>query len=196
MSKTDIPNSLIVKSSVEQAIEGANEKKNNRLHYGVSPEKAQLTGNIVKNSLGNLLVSLTQPKCARDNLDEIKTRTVEYLQRCVEAHCIPLIEDWAVALGLNRSTMYKWFDRPGTPEIGDFLEKVRTSIYAANAQAAYQNAINCVSWIFYAKNSLGMTDKTEIAVSANTDREDVETASPEELRRKYLEAVDTGEQYE
>ena len=85
MTKPDIPNGLIVKSSVEQAIEGANEKKSNRLHYGVAPEKAQLTGNIVKNSLGNLLVSLTQPKCARDDLGEIRTRTVEYLQRCVDA---------------------------------------------------------------------------------------------------------------
>ena len=195
MGKDSTSNSLIVKSSVEQAIERANEKKGNRLSLGASAQRAQISERIVSNSVNNLLSSLTLPKCRKDDIDEIRSRTIDYMQRCVDAQCIPLIEDWAVALGISRATMYRWFDRPGTPEIGEFLERVRTSIYAANAQAAYQNAINCVSWIFYAKNSLGMTDKTEISVSPGNNSGE-EITSSEDLRKKYLDAVCVDDHYE
>ena len=192
MSNNDLPGGIVLQSSVDRAIEGMNEKRGNRVTRGISPEKAQLSTKIVNNSINNLLVSLSQPRCNKTDLDEIRSRTVDFLQRCADSQCIPLIEDWAVALGVNRATLYRWFDNPGTPEIGEFLERVRTSIYAANAQAAYQSTINPVSWIFYAKNSLGMSDKTEISVSANNRMDDTEYISQEELRRKYLDAVDAG----
>lgn len=177
------------RSSVEQAVLSSNVKKKGKMYYGAQPDKNTIASRVVENTVDNLLLSLSQPKCSYNDLDGIRARTVEYLQRCAESQCIPLIEDWAVALGISRSLLYRWFNDRSDKEVADFLERVRASIYAANAQAAYQNAINCVAWIFYGKNSLGMTDKTEISVSPSPAPPEYGDASPEELQKKYIDAI-------
>ena len=179
----------LVPSTVDRAIAKTEEKKENRMSVGTSAQRSEITKKIVTNSVDNLLSSLTRPSCAKNDLNEIRSRTIQYLEGCAEAQCVPLIEDWAVALGICRATLYRWFDNPGTPEIGDFLERVRTSIFGMNAQAAYQNAINNIGWIFYAKNSLGMSDKSEVTLSTSYDSEAYRREhSIEHLREKYLEA--------
>lgn len=189
MKQEETPQNIVVKSSVEQAIDRMSSKKGGKLYNGFTPDKGQTISEIVAGTVTNLAQSITRPKCTYDNLPLIRERTLEYLQACIDTHSIPLIEDWAIALGVSRKTLYQWFDDLRNREVYDFLEMVRTSVFAANAQAAYKGAINTVAWIFYGKNSLGMTDKTELSVSAQPVNPLGDETPPEELRQKYLEAI-------
>lgn len=192
MKQEETPQNIIVKSSVEQAIDSMKGKKGSKLYNGFTPEKGQAISQIVRGTLENLAQSIARPACTYDDLPLIQERTVEYLQACINHQSIPLIESWALALGVSRKTLYQWFDNTRNKEVFDFLERVRTSVFAANTQAAYKGAINTVAWIFYGKNSLGMTDKTEIAVSAQATDPLGDQTPPEELKRKYLDAIESG----
>ena len=187
--KQEVPQNIVVKSSVDKAVEGMNKKKDGKLYGGFTPEKGAVISEIVSGTLADLAQSISRPACTYDNLPLIQERTAEYLQACIDHQSVPLIEGWAVALGVSRKTLYQWFDNTKSREVFDFLERVRTMVFAANAQAAYKGAINAVAWIFYGKNSLGMTDKTELQVSAQPINPLGEETPPEELRQKYLDAI-------
>lgn len=189
--------SNLPKSTVQQALDADSRKKNSRLYQGVTPERAERTSEIVAGELNNLVSSMNRAPCRYDDLATIQARTLEYLQGCVAAQTVPLIESWAVSLGISRKCLYEWFDRSKNTEVAEFLERVRSAIISANMGAAYAGATNPVVTIFYSKNAFGFSDRTEVNINAQSTVDPMGDQTPaEELQRKYLEAIEspTGEE--
>ena len=122
--------------------------------------------------------------------DDVRTRTLEYLESCARTGSFPSLSGLAVyGLGVCRDTLYKRFynypDHPTTR----FLGLVRDMIGDVMSDAALQRRADPVSVIFQLKNGYGFADRVEI--EPVTPRDNSETAyDAEELRKIYGDSSD------
>lgn len=177
---------LVSKAMAEKAV--SQMKHSKRVYGNYTLAKGEMTANIVLGTLTNLDQAISRPKCEYGDLETAKERTQEYLIACSERQLIPTMEGWAIALGIGRTTLYKWFNESNVrqcKEFNEFIMIARDAIMSVMSQSAFQKNIDTVWSIFYGKNFYGMSDKTEIMVTPPTSPFG-ESASPEELQQKYL----------
>ncbi len=185
---------LVSKAMAEKAV--SQMKHSKRVYGNYTLAKGEMTANIVLGTLTNLDQAISRPKCEYGDLETAKERTQEYLIACSERQLIPTMEGWAIALGIGRTTLYKWFNESNVrqcKEFNEFIMIARDAIMSVMSQSAFQKNIDTVWSIFYGKNFYGMSDKTEIMVTPPASPFG-ESASPEELQQKYL--INTTDYYE
>lgn len=185
---------LVSKAMAEKAV--FQMKHSKRVYGNYTLAKGEMTANIVLGTLTNLDQAISRPKCEYGDLETAKERTQEYLIACSERQLIPTMEGWAIALGIGRTTLYKWFNESNVrqcKEFNEFIMIARDAIMSVMSQSAFQKNIDTVWSIFYGKNFYGMSDKTEIMVTPPASPFG-ESASPEELQQKYL--INTTDYYE
>ena len=124
---------------------------------------------------------------AFDSEEEVKERTTTYLDICEQNDMKPSVAGYALALGIDRSTLWKIVT--GAIVKPDAVRNVlKRAYYLLNAQMEdyMQNGkINPVSGIFLMKNSFQYQDKQEIQVSASQG----DAESPDQLASKYADAI-------
>lgn len=185
MSKEEILD-LTSNSSVEKAMKPS--RAENKLYRidGKLTKKEDISS-IVRDGCEILTTAMNRPRTNREDLGEIKSRTFEYYEKCANEGRIPTMEGLAVALGIRRSTLYNWIGETKYLDVCEFLSIVRDSFAGISAQAAMDQKINPVTWIFYSKNMYGYTDKTELTVTPANPLG--ETKNPEEIRARLMEGV-------
>lgn len=176
-------------------------KHSKRVYGDITPEKGAMTSKIVMDALENLNRAISYPKCAYGDLATAQLRTQEYFLSCAERQFVPTMEGWAIALGVGRRVLYKWFNGENvhqSKEFNEFLAMTRDAIMSVMSQSAFNKNVDTVWSIFYGKNFYGMSDRTEIMVAPPANPLG-DTASPAELEQKYLtdiigcEGADTDE---
>ena len=185
---------LVSKAMAEKAV--SQMKRSKRVYGNFTSTKGEMTANIVLGTLTNLDQAISRPKCEYGDLETAKERTQEYLIACSERQLIPTMEGWAIALGIGRTTLYKWFNESNVrqcKEFNEFIMITRDAIMSVMSQSAFQKNIDTVWSIFYGKKFYGMSDKTEIMVTP-PESPFCESTSPEELQQKYL--INTTDYYE
>ena len=130
------------------------------------------------------------------SLDEVNQRLDEYFMMMGEEDVKPTVAGMAMALGMSRRTLYAIaHDAPtgGSGYLTALPQEVALSIKRAYSmmellweQYMLHGKINPVTGIFLAKNNFGYQDKQEMVLTPNTEGS---TQSPQELERRYLEAV-------
>lgn len=166
-------------------------KYSKRVYGDITPEKGAMTSKIVMDALENLNLAISYPKCAYGDLATAKQRTQEYFLSCAERQFVPTMEGWAIALGVGRRVLYKWFNGENvhqSKEFNEFLAMTRDAIMSVMSQSAFNKNVDTVWSIFYGKNFYGMSDRTEITVAPPANPLG-DTASPAELEQKYLADV-------
>lgn len=166
-------------------------KHSKRVYGGITPEKGAMTSKIVMDALENLNQAISYPKCAYGDLATAQLRTQEYFLSCAERQFVPTMEGWAIALGVGRRVLYKWFNGENvhqSKEFNEFLAMTRDAIMSVMSQSAFNKNVDTVWSIFYGKNFYGMSDRTEITVAPPANLLGG-TASPAELEQKYLTDV-------
>lgn len=146
-----------------------------------------LLHNMAVNALADTHVEMTDEQAVAE-------RITAYFQICAENDMKPSVAGFALAFGVSRKCLWEWVT--GQRQKGFMSDNVRKLLERAynvlNAQMEdyMQNGkINPVAGIFLMKNNMGYEDKKEITVAPGaTLGEDVPA---EDLRRKYLEAVET-----
>ena len=122
-----------------------------------------------------------------ESAEEVKERTTTYLDICEQNDMKPSVAGYALALGIDRSTLWKIVTGASVkPEA--VRNVLKRAYYLLNAQMEdyMQNGkINPVSGIFLMKNAWGYKDKQEIEVSANNS----DAESPDQLASKYADAI-------
>ena len=176
-------------------------KHSKRVYGDITPEKGAMTSKIVMDALENLNRAISYPKCAYGDLATAQLRTQEYFLSCAKRQFVPTMEGWAIALGVGRRVLYKWFNGENvhqSKEFNEFLAMTRDAIMSVMSQSAFNKNVDTVWSIFYGKNFYGMSDRTEIMVAPPANPLG-DTASPAELEQKYLtdiigcEGADTDE---
>ncbi len=124
------------------------------------------------------VIDISDPK-------QVEERILWYFQHCATDDMKPTVSGLAMALGVDRKTLYKWSvgesrDVTHSPIVKKAMEILQTlwEDYMQNGK------INPVSGIFLGKNHFGYTDKQEIVVKPENPLGDTE--NPDEIKRKYL----------
>jgi hypothetical protein len=122
-----------------------------------------------------------------ESAEEVKERTITYLDICEQNDMKPSVAGYALALGIDRVNLWRIVTgatvKPA--EVRNVLKRAYDLLNAQMEDYMQNGKINPVSGIFLMKNAWGYKDKQEIEVSANTEQ----TATPEELDTKYRDAL-------
>ncbi len=122
--------------------------------------------------------------------EEVAQRITTYFEICAEDDMKPSVAGLALALDIDRT--YLWEIRAGrkgkNPEVANTLKRAMKILDLQMVDYMQNGKINPVAGIFLMKNNMGYEDKKEITVAPGSPLGD--ETPPEELRRKYLDAVE------
>lgn len=141
-------------------------------------------GDVVRNGIQELQISSYRPKVQKDDLDTMRERTLEYMERKLDARQLPTMEGLAAWFGISRNTMSVWRSDKGNEKVYEFLTLVSEVFSAMWAESAQNGSTNAVSWIFYAKNHFDYVDKKEVDFNAKMEQGDGQ--SEDDIRKRWL----------
>ena len=122
-----------------------------------------------------------------ESAEEVKERTITYLDICEQNDMKPSVAGYALALGIDRVNLWRIVTgatvKPA--EVRNVLKRAYDLLNAQMEDYMQNGKINPVSGIFLMKNAWGYKDKQEIEVSANHN----EAESPDQLASKYADAI-------
>ena len=150
--------------------------------------KAQQFDAIIGQQLELLAGVRKDGKSDLDNLAAVEATATRYIESCKRAGVVPTILGLSAALGYSRKTVWQYITQHPESRTAQYLDALRSAFAAVLAQLGLsRNCSEAVS-IFLLKNSgQGLTDKTELDISAHQESPLGEKISTEELKRKYLE---------
>lgn len=125
-----------------------------------------------------------------DNDDAVEQRIIDYFKYCFDNDIKPGVEGMALALGVNRRTLWDWETgnrRGSSSRRADIIKKSK-QILANYLESLSQNGkINPVTAIFLLKNHFGYSDKQEIEVKASNPLGS--TLTPEEIAKQIPQDI-------
>lgn len=106
-------------------------------------------------------------KIDTNSTEEVEERICKYFLYCFENDIRPGVEGMALAIGVNRKTMYSWETehRGSNPERAATIKKAKQFLADYMEQLSVNGKINPVSAIFLMKNHFGYTDKQEVTIA-------------------------------
>lgn len=119
-------------------------------------------------------------------------RIKEYFQLCINDDMKPSVEGLAFAFSVSRRTLWAWannVDSPRMPEeVRSLIKRAYEVLTVQMANYMQNGKINPVAGIFLMKNNMDYEDKKEITLAPANPLGD--ETPPEDLRRKYLDAIE------
>ena len=173
----------------EMTVQMQEAKQGNRLYNQVSAElKNQQFAAALDQQIELLAGVRKDGKIDLDNLAAVEATATRYIESCKRAGVVPTILGLSAALGYSRKTVWQYITQHPESRTAQYLDALRSAFAAVLAQLGLsRNCSEAVS-IFLLKNSgQGLTDKTELDISAHQESPLGEKISTEELKRKYLE---------
>lgn len=130
-------------------------------------------------SMWNLpVIDISDPK-------QVEERIVWYFEHCANDDMKPTVSGLALALGIDRKTLYDWSRGNYRDTTHSPIVKKAMDILSTLWEDYMQNGkINPVSGIFLGKNHFGYTDKQEIVVKPENPLG--EQKNPDEIKQRYL----------
>lgn len=100
---------------------------------------------------------------------EMIERTTAYFQRCANKGVKPTWEEYALALGVHRQTLWNWASGNfrQRQEFTDIARRAKDFIAAYDARMVTDGKLNPVTYIFRAKNYYDMKDTQDVVVTPN-----------------------------
>lgn len=143
--------------------------------------------------LQNALAIYELPRIDTDDPAQVGERISEYFRLCVERDMKPSVAGMAMALGVDRRTMWQWVSgmTHKSREVTDTIKRGYLILNSMMEEWMQNGKINPVSGIFLMKNNFGYADRSEVVVTPNNPLG--EPKSREEIEQRYLESVDGGE---
>lgn len=163
-------------------------------HTGTTPhmDRGHIgRGNDNSSYLAHELEVASLPPIDVYDAESVRKRFEEYFEICMRNDKKPTLNGLANSLKVTRTTLQKWGEGSLDNKDKALAEVVRggLNILASLWEDYMGNAkINPVSGIFLGKNHFQYVDKQELEVAPKNPLG--ESASQDELRQKYIEAVD------
>lgn len=161
-------------------------KKSEQMSVQAEPgdNRKYLLHNMEVSGLSDTPIDMTQEV-------QVIERAKAYFEICARNDMKPSVAGFALAFGVSRKQMHEWVNGlvKYIPENVRKRLELAYNILNAQMEDYMQNGkINPVAGIFLMKNNMGYEDKKEITVAPGSPLGD--ETPPEELRRKYLDAVE------
>lgn len=114
--------------------------------------------------------------------EELQKRIDQFFEFCRTSQVRPGIETLSLALGVNRSTFFRWCRGEGaSPERQAICETARNACIAFLEQAHMSGKLNPASGIFLLKNWAGYRDTISLEENSATERIAKKTLGVDEL---------------
>ena len=164
--------------------------KNNTQNIDLTPmmgdsvpvERRQQNTNYIKHTIR---LSAMKPIDRRD-AEQIRQRTIEYMQSCIDDCMKPNMVGYALALGTDRVGLQRMFtDRTINASAYAEIDRGMTMIENIMIELMMDSKINPVTAIFLLKNHFSYKDTSDVNIHA----EQVERVNPNELEDKYASVV-------
>lgn len=144
----------------------------------------------------NALEIMKLPDIDIRNVEQVNARLDEYFAITMRQDMKPTVAGMAMSLGISRQSLWAIANEapmggrgyaPNLPApCADSIKKAYKMMELMWEEYMTHGKINPVTGIFLAKNNFGYQDKQEMVLTPNTE---AAIQNPEELSRKYLEAV-------
>jgi hypothetical protein len=125
------------------------------------------------------------PKIDINDDQAVEDRIYEYFQYCIGRDIRPGVEGMAMALGVNRRTLWEWEQgntRNNSVTRSDIIRKSKQFLALYLENMAQTGHINPVTFIFLAKNHFQYRDQQDFVVTPNNALQP--TMSMEEIAEK------------
>lgn len=127
--------------------------------------------------------------------EDINRRFEDFLKVCANNDLKPIIEDFALALGIDRTTLFRWRngEHKKSPEVVAKLTECISFLNAFSGHILVDNDTNPASAIFHTSNNFeGYSDARELKISAaeQLDRPTTEQLADKYARAELIEAID------
>ena len=130
-------------------------------------------------------LSAMQPIDRRD-AEQIRQRTIDYMQSCIDDCMKPNMVGYALALGTDRVGLQRMFtDRTINASAYAEIDRGMTMIENIMIELMMDSKINPVTAIFLLKNHFSYKDASDVNIHA----EQVDRVNPTELEDKYASVV-------
>lgn len=129
------------------------------------------------------------PEIDTNNPEQVAARIDQYHQFCIQSDMKPSVVGMAMALGCDRSTLWKWengVDSNKPQQIRNIIKKGREINELMMVQMMQNGKINPVTGIFLLKNNHGYKDQQDVVITPNNP---LDNADPNQTRQKYLNAL-------
>lgn len=143
----------------------------------------------ISRMLGQAMTVSHWPAIDTDDAEQVVERIDQYHRFCFDNDIKPDMSGMALAIGVNRSTLWKWENgvESNKPQaVRNALKKGRELNEYLMTQLMQNGKLNPVTAIFLLKNNHGFKDQQDIIITPNNP---LDTGNPEETRRKYLDAL-------
>lgn len=139
---------------------------------------------LIKTLVGEVLLEYRRPVVKNDQ--ELAERFDDYFRRCAVRGQVPTIEEMYLSTGL----VFEWLadcehgkTRGFSDKTSQIIKKAKSFMRSIDAKLVTSGKLNFLTYCFRSKNYYGMSDKTEVTISAGVPQE--ETMSAEEIAARY-----------
>ena len=129
------------------------------------------------------------PPIDTDDPDQVAERIDQYHLFCFEQDMKPDMPGMALALGVDRATVWKWENgvESNKPQsVRNVIKRARSINEVLMSTMMTEGKINPVVGIFLLKNSHGYKDQQDVVITPNNP---LESEDPEQTRKRYIEAL-------
>lgn len=143
----------------------------------------------ISRMLGQAMTISHWPAIDTNDAEQVATRIDQYHQFCFDNDIKPDMPGMALALGVSRSTLWKWengveSDKPQA--VRNTLKKGRELNEYLMSQMMQNGKINPVTGIFLLKNNHGYKDQTDVVLTPNTPLQNMDADT---ARHRILDAL-------
>ena len=126
-------------------------------------------------------------KIDMNNVEMVKTVSLQYTKACADVVCFPSMSGLARALGVCRASLYYWMNHKGDTETGQWLQVCRDLFSDVLAEASLRGDCNPIVGIFLQKAIYGLRDN--IAVDITPSDNYFEENANDDFKQKYRRLI-------
>lgn len=134
----------------------------------------------------DMLYIYNMPKIDLNSDQEVSDRIQEYFKYCIDKDIKPGVEGMAMALGINRRTLWAWETGELRSTVSssrmDIIKKAKQFLALYLENLAQNGKINPVTAIFLFKNHFNYVDKQEFEIAPRSQL--TPNLSPEEIAKQ------------
>lgn len=142
-----------------------------------------------KGTIQNAIEIMSWPLIDHTDPKQVEDRCIKYFEYCAESGSKPGMAALALALGIDRMTLWRYLNGITSPAatVGPVLKRAYAVMNMLMEEFMLNGKINVVAGIFLLKNNYGYKDQTDVVVTPNQPLG--EQKSAETLREEYLQSI-------
>lgn len=125
--------------------------------------KGEMLAADLERKIAGLRETIRRDRVSWDDLGQVQSRCLEYLQRCQEAKCLPTVGGLAVfALGYTRQRLNAYMRENPDTQTTQFLTQIKDLLADTLETGALNRNLDSVMAIFTMKNDHDRADKLQV----------------------------------